>query len=229
MQTSPTSGADCSADPDGLSLAKWGYAFTAASGVDHPGNDFGNFELITKSGKKIDDVSKEGLQGWTIKLYSDSGSDAGNLDAGDTLITTKTTIADGSYSFPNLGPGSYIVCEELQTGWEQKAPTSGADCSYDSALGAKGYAFTAVSGVDHPDNHFANAKLFRLIVITCSEATGELVVSTVSVDGALGGTKDTISTPPSGVTHSDLCNLAGARYEDLPADTYSAPSIVIPK
>jgi hypothetical protein len=234
IQTFPTSGADCTAD---ASFGPFGYAFTTASGVDHEDNDFGNFELITKSGTKFKDTNGDGdvtgdsgLGGWTINIYEDAGT-VGTLDAADTLIGTDVTDANGEYAFPSLGPGSYIVCEVAQDGWEQTLPTSGADCTFDPLNSPIGYAFTASSGVDHLDNDFANTELFRMIVITCGEATETLVVSEVDPDftpPAAGDTDPelTIGTPPplSGKTTAELqaylCNLGGAQFNELPRGDY---------
>ncbi|MBI4301041.1 MAG: hypothetical protein HY664_00355, partial [Chloroflexi bacterium] len=235
QQTYPTSGADCTAV---ATLGAKGYAFTATSGTDETGNDFGNFEKITKSGVKYNDVNGDGdltdgipLSGWDIKLYRDNGSVPGALDATDTLLSTVATNASGEYSFPNLGPGSYIACEVLKAGWQQTYPTSGADCTAVAGLGAKGYAFTAQSGTDETGNDFGNAQLFRLIIFTCSEATGELVKSEVTLSGKpTTFTWENVPAPlaGAGITESQLCSVAdGARYNNLPADTYT-PSVELP-
>lgn len=41
------------------------------------------------------------------------------------MIKTTVTAADGSYSFTDLAPGTYVVGEELKPGWTQKAPPGG--------------------------------------------------------------------------------------------------------
>jgi len=59
-----------------------------------------------------------GLLGWEIKLW-----DAATQTV---LVATTTTAADGSYSFPGVAPGSYVVCETLQAPlWTQTAPVAG--------------------------------------------------------------------------------------------------------
>ena len=63
----------------------------------------------TKSGKKFNDVDNSGsftagdtpIASWPINL----------LTTGNVLITTINTAADGTYSFPNLAPGTYRACE----------------------------------------------------------------------------------------------------------------------
>ena len=87
-------------------------------------NDFGNrVEAQTISGVKYNDLNansardpgEPGLDGWTINLEQPAG----------TVIQTKTTAADGSYSFTGLAPGTYVISEVQQTGWTQKAPAGG--------------------------------------------------------------------------------------------------------
>ena len=123
------------------------------------------------------------------------------------------------------------MCEVLQTGWHQSRPSGNTICSADSSLGAAGFPVTIISGASHPDNDFGNNKLFRLIILTCSETTQTLVQSLVDTDGdftTLGDQKTTIGpTPPSLGSESEaalqqyLCNLGGAQYNNLQADDYT--------
>ncbi len=94
---------------------------TATSGDNVANVDFGNFKLVTISGQKFNDLNGDGqkdtgepgLPGWTIFLDANNN---GALDAGEA---NTTTAADGSYSFTNLGPGTYRVREVNQSGWTQ--------------------------------------------------------------------------------------------------------------
>jgi uncharacterized repeat protein (TIGR01451 family) len=58
-------------------------------------------------GDGIKDPGEPGMAGWTIMLQN------------GTSVITGT---NGSYSFPNLFPGSYTVSEVLQSCWTQTAP-----------------------------------------------------------------------------------------------------------
>ena len=69
--------------------------------------NFENDPLLCINGTKINDCNDLGLAGWTIKLYSEYGLEMG----------TRTTDANGDYSFCGLLPGSYRVCEILQPNW----------------------------------------------------------------------------------------------------------------
>ncbi len=156
--------------------AEFGYKFTASSGEDQTLNDFGNFQLIDKSGFKFNDNDADGafeplpnlqndtkLTGWTVELWK--------LISGTwTWQATDVTDAAG-YSFTNLGPGTYAVCEVTQTNWVQSFPFSGAtlpageslfNCSTltPNTAGATfatfGFQFTASSGADQANNNFGN-------------------------------------------------------------------------
>ncbi|MCA9327082.1 VWA domain-containing protein [Candidatus Saccharibacteria bacterium] len=92
-------------------------------------NDFGNFKNVTAGGYKWEDhngngqrdQNDQGLSGWTIFIDE---NDNQTLDNGEVLTTTST---DGSYTFSNLGPGTYVVCEVQQNGWTQTYP-GGTGC-----------------------------------------------------------------------------------------------------
>jgi methionine-rich copper-binding protein CopC/protocatechuate 3,4-dioxygenase beta subunit len=96
------------------------YTFTATSGGDVSGDDFGNFQLVTFSGEVYNDLNGSGsfqpgdpgLPGWTVNLY----------DAMGNLVATTTSDNAGSYSFANLGPGQYTISEVHQNGWYQTDP-----------------------------------------------------------------------------------------------------------
>ena len=78
---------------------------------------------------------------------------------------------------------------------------------------------------------FVNVRLFRLIVLTCNQATNELVKSQadVTINGQVVS-KDTLAAGDNlgGLTQAQLCGIGGARYGDLRAGTYQG-SVQIPK
>jgi hypothetical protein len=173
IQTFPTastvhSGETINGDDCPTGTGKYGYQFDADSGTALSGNDFGNFQLVTKSGQKFEDVNGDGdltgdpiIANWTVNLYKkDNGS--------FSFVTSDNTDSNGNYSFPNLGPGTYLVCEALPTGWIQTFPNqntndptgetiNSTDCP--SGTGQFGYQFTAESGNDLTNNDFGNFKL----------------------------------------------------------------------
>jgi hypothetical protein len=80
------------------------------------------FTDLTGDGLSLDDPAKSGV---TIRLYRDTNHDA-KLDAGDRLVATRVTGADGSYSFDNLAPGRYFVSARTPHGFVSTAPISGS-------------------------------------------------------------------------------------------------------
>ncbi len=120
-------------------IGSYSIPFTFGGPKESKNNDFGNrVEAQTISGVKYNDLNgnsardpgEPGMDGWTINLEQPAG----------TVIQTKTTAADGSYSFTGLAPGTYLISEVQQTGWTQKAPAGGKytvtlDATTTSAVG----------------------------------------------------------------------------------------------
>lgn len=69
--------------------------------------NFENIPPLCIEGYKLDACDGSGLEDWTIKLYSEYGLE----------MASVTTGLDGKYSFCNLVPGTYTVCEIPQDGW----------------------------------------------------------------------------------------------------------------
>ena len=72
------------------------------------------FEDMNGNGSK--DTGDKGLGGWEIQLKQ-----------GNSNIQTTYTLSDGTYSFSNVVPGEYEVCEIQQNGWTRTYP-SNSDC-----------------------------------------------------------------------------------------------------
>jgi CSLREA domain-containing protein len=83
-------------------------------------NDFANFEPGEIRGVKFNDEDGDGtkdggeplLQNWTIELR----------DLASGQLQSTTTNAAGEYAFTGLPPGTYVVSEVNQLGWDQTAP-----------------------------------------------------------------------------------------------------------
>ena len=80
--------------------------------------NFLNIQLRTLGGRKIDDCTGHGLNGWTIIVY--------NATTNTTYTTTTSTISGtaGSWRITNLIPGYYQVSEVMQPGWINVTPTT---------------------------------------------------------------------------------------------------------
>ncbi len=126
------------------------YAVNRTGGGAFADRDFGNFQLITISGRKFDDLngngndnggSHRGLNGFTIELYNDvNGNGTLELSGGtpDTLKATTTTAnsgADGKYCSPMSARQVHV--REISCG-----------LSPDRTCAPGTYAVTAASGVN---------------------------------------------------------------------------------
>jgi hypothetical protein len=115
------------------------YSVTTNSGVNVSGEAFGNFQTMRISGIVFNDLNGDGvqetgepgLQGWTVDLIK-----------GQSKATRKTD-ANGNFTFVGVGPGTFTVQEELQTGWMQTStPTT--------------YSVTTMSGTNVSGEIFGN-------------------------------------------------------------------------
>jgi ubiquitin len=68
-----------------------------------------------RNGNGVKDSGEPGLPGWIIELNKE-----------ETVVTSAKTLADGTYSFTDIAPGSYTVLEAEQAGWIQIAPAGNA-------------------------------------------------------------------------------------------------------
>ena len=110
---------------------------------------FGNFQLVTYTGTVYNDLNGSGviapgdpgLPGWTVEL----------LDSNGNVLETTTSASDGSYSFPDMGPGVYTIEEINQTGWDQTEPQQPLV-----------YTITATSGASQSRLDFGNFQLVNV-------------------------------------------------------------------
>ncbi len=90
------------------------------TGDDDTGDDDDDEGAGKIWGFKFNDLDGDGywedgetaMSGWEIILKNGEGQ----------VIGTDTTDGEGVFKFPGLGSGSYIVCEEGQSGWVQTRP-----------------------------------------------------------------------------------------------------------
>ncbi len=90
------------------------YSLSVAEGTNLTQVNFGVFQAVTLSGEVFDDTNDDGsltsgesgLSGWTVDLFQ-----------GSSLVASTTTDSGGNYSFPNVGPGSFTIKDELQAGY----------------------------------------------------------------------------------------------------------------
>lgn len=134
---------------------------------------FNNTEYGVITGYKFEDenadgsraanpLDEAGLSGWTIKLYQ-------NGELGLDEVKSTVTDAAGFYSFGELLPGTYYVCEDSQGGWTQSAPGSGYTCPN----GTVGYTVELEAGEIAADHHFGNWQYGALSGSKWEDANGD--------------------------------------------------------
>src|SRR6185503_15545898 len=182
-----------------------GYVVIVTSGVNSTGNNFDNFKKGKISGTKYTDITGNSfsaddtaLGGVTINLYQ------GN-NAGGALVGTTTTAADGSYSFDNLGPGTYCVQETVPTGYTQTG-------------GNAGYVVVVTSGVNSTGNNFDNFQLGGISGQKFQDINGDgtkngadagLLNWTIQLDKDANGTVDATTTTDANGNYSFTGLTAG--------------------
>jgi Tol biopolymer transport system component len=101
------------------------YSMILAYNEDRGGVDFGNQPLPSEiRGRKFEDMNgngvfdagEPGLPGWKIYLDLDVN---GRWEVGEPFDLTD---AQGEYELTGLYYGSYVLAEELQSGWRQSSP-----------------------------------------------------------------------------------------------------------
>ncbi len=102
-------------------------AITLVAGVNATGYNFGE-KLAPLSGKVYVDVNNDGIAGAAAAEPGISGvtiTVAGMTEAGAPVNTSTTTATDGTWSFPNLQPGTYSVTETHPVAWGDGKDTVG--------------------------------------------------------------------------------------------------------
>jgi len=129
-----------------------GYSVTTSSGTPVGGNDFGNFENFDLTGKKFydadldgcQDAGEPGINGWNFGLDTD-GDDVPDLFA---VTAGNTPATGGTFTFANLGPGTYKVFE-----------LSGLSGTWVATTPEESGPFVGSSGDDVNAGVFGNVKL----------------------------------------------------------------------
>ncbi len=101
------------------------------------------------TGKKINDrnangivdQNESGLSGWAITLSTVGGG----------LTLSATTTADGTYKFPDVMAGNYMLCEVAKSGWNQTFPTTNNGC----------YLLNIAPNAKIVDKHFLNTESIK--------------------------------------------------------------------
>src|SRR5262249_35488204 len=143
-----------------------------------PNQDFGNFQLITISGRKFDDLdgngsdnggTDPGLGGVTIQLNKDANNKGLNDDP--VFATQVTAAGTGAHAFANPGQGRGFVQEVTPAGSIRTA-------------GPAFYTVVASSGTNVPNENFGN---FKPITISGRTANDLNADGNIAADPGQGG------------------------------------------
>lgn len=166
---------------------------------------------------KTDDVSPTGapVDGAVFTLYNDNGPGGTN-----TITSNTCTTVAGTCNFTSdVVPGNYCVAETT-------TPTGYATVAQQ--------CFSISLGQSTKNLIFVNPRLFKIIVLVCNDATGQLYPSSVTLPNSDGTSATKQSLGPNGglpTTDATLCALGGAAFDNLqvgPAGTTFPGSVFIP-
>src|SRR6185503_18600416 len=171
--------------------------------------DFGNYQPGSVAGIKFDDRDLNGanaadpadpaLSGWVIKAYTDGGDGVlSATEAAAAAVATATTASDGTYKL-DLPSGKYVVCEQLQSGWRQSAPSNTKCANLADPAADGGHAVDVAPDQDITGKDFGN---FRQASITVSKQYSDNNTNSVSVgltctSGTIFGGNPQNATPGS--------------------------------
>ncbi|EIJ43114.1 putative collagen-binding protein, partial [Beggiatoa alba B18LD] len=167
----------------------------------------------------VQDTGEAGIAGVTVALYRDVNN-SGTYDAGDTLVTTQTTDANGNYHFLKLAAGAYIVTVTdtanvlglyVPTTSETKAITLSAGETNDTA--DFGYADPKTGSIGDTIWNDANGNGVQ--------DTGEVGLSGVTVSLNSAGTDGIFGTADDVVVDTTSTDSTGTyHFNNLPAGKY---------
>ena len=184
-------------------------------------------------GQFCETYTDPGLQNWHIQLFVNNDGSIGNKVGEDQI-----TGSDGSYTFPNVAPGNYFVCEVEQTGWNQTYPNLDQEIS-------NCWEITVASNGNYSNKDFGNHNLTPILTISKTnnavgdKAPGDIVGFTITIAAdSEGGPADNVKVVdllPKGfvfnsaswkVVSSDTTRgVSGDITSLLTAPTYASPGI----
>ena len=135
------------------------------------------------SGSVTEDTTGNGLgdtpqSGVTVELYADTNND-GQPDG--LAIDSTTTATDGTYSFDNLSPGSYVVVEVQPNGLQDVSDQDDSNDgdAFDTDVTVNNQiASTVDPGEDDTDNNFVDANQGGITGTVTEDTTGDNIGDT---------------------------------------------------
>jgi len=165
--------------------------------------------------------AESGISGVTIKIYTDPNGDGNPADG--SVYATTTTAGDGTYSFINVPPGSYVIVETNPTNHTSTGDSQGSN---DDQI-----AVNLISGTPSTGNDFLDTQPASISGAVYNDAnssgdfdTGELGIQNVTIklyaadiDGnPTGAALQTTSTDADG--HYSFNDVMPGRYVVVETD-----------
>ncbi|MEI6175856.1 MAG: SdrD B-like domain-containing protein [Verrucomicrobiota bacterium] len=182
----------------------------------------GNFVFSDVNANGLQDTGETGLAGVLVSVYRPGvGADGIASTADDALaVATYTTLADGSYTFAGLRPGTYQVGFGSLAGYGLTFADRGADDAKDSdAIVGTGLTGSYVLAAG-ASNTTVDAGYFQTVAI------GDLVFNDLNAngvqdlgEGGLGGVLVSVYRRGFG-----LDGIAGNADDDVPVATQTTPA-----
>ena len=150
---------------------------TVVGGFINGGNDFVDEQFATIGGFVTEDTNGDGdgevaIDGVVVELFEDSDGDG--LPDGAAVATT-TTGTDGSYSFPDVSPGDYLVVETQPAGLltvtdgDESPDTDAANASITDNI----IPVSVTAGETDSDNNFVEAQPSSISGTVLEDASGD--------------------------------------------------------
>jgi hypothetical protein len=194
--------------------------------------NFGNFQNISISGTKFQDLTGDGFSADDPVLDSTNSNYVSvniNLYKNGNLVATTATDGSGSYSFTDLGPGTYTVSEVVPSGWTLTAQTgativaNGGSNSmgnnfddFKNASVTNGGGFTLGFWCNKNGQALLNQGDFNLLnTLNLKNADGSGIV----FSGSLSNEKAVLRNFLLGANATNMANMLSAQFATLELNT----------
>lgn len=173
-----------------------------------------------KNADAVRDDIDVSLSGWIIKLYKITEELVVPAEGAEPVPTTvKTEVSSKvsnqtGYVFGYLNPGTYTVCEELQSGFTQTLPLTDEGCG-----STRGYTVTLNFG-DVVNKHFGNFQKASIAGLVFNDSNN----NGVKDSGETGLSGITVS---NGVTTTSTDGSGNYVFSDVAPGAYTV-SVVVP-
>ena len=187
-----------------------------------------------------DNVGDTGMMGVTVTLFTDPNNDGNPADG--VAVTTAVTASNGSYTFTNVSPGSYVVVETQPAGYfdvtdvDTTADTVGSPADASNVSGTDNrIPVNIMAGETDSGNTFVNEQPGTISGVVDADTTGDNIGDTplpgVTVTLKDGSGNDIDSDPNTpGVQPTTTTTNSSGQYSftNLPPGDYTVVETDLP-